>query len=109
MLRKLLKKHVYTYKDAKKNFFTNVLKRIPFLKDIDSEQFHEIMFSLSEEHLIAGGKVLLPGDPVERIIIVKSGELEVFKEYETNKFVLAKMGSGSILNHRNFLIENEEM
>lgn len=84
----LLKKHVFSYEDKKKKFFLNVFMRIPFLKDMDTEMFHEFMFSLKEIKFEHNEIVLRDNDEINHMIIIEEGELEVYTDFEQNEFVL---------------------
>ena len=45
-------------------------------------------------------------DNCDQIIMIYSGTVEVYSEFEGNEFVLEKLGQGSILNHRAFFMED---
>lgn len=55
----------------------------------------------------AGTVIMKPGDEIEEILIVYSGELEVYttmsgNEKEEDEFVIDKLYSGSVINYRCF-------
>lgn len=53
--------------------------------------------------------ILAEDEHVNKMIIVKSGVLEVFIHIDGNPMVLELLGSKSVLNHRNFLMTQELM
>ena len=53
--------------------------------------------------------ILKEGDPVGFLIIVKEGELELFKEIDGVPFILERLGRGAAINYRNFYFYQEDM
>lgn len=53
--------------------------------------------------------LLKEGDPVNFMLIVKEGELEIFKDIDSTIFVLEKLGRGSVINYRNFYFNKENL
>ena len=45
-------------------------------------------------------------DDTDALFVIESGELEVFIEMEGNEFVIDKLTSGAVLNHRSVFTED---
>ena len=48
--------------------------------------------------------MIRPGDNADNLIIVVQGVIEVYTEFEGNKFALEHLGAGSIINYRSFFM-----
>jgi CRP-like cAMP-binding protein len=53
-----------------------------------------------------GEIILREGDPIDQMIFVVNGCLEVYQEYEGNEFVIEKLKPGSILNYLNIFTDD---
>ena len=69
--------------------------------------FHKIIYSFKEVVVNKGEVLLKEGDPVNFLIIVKTGEIELSSHIDSTTFVLEKLGPGSILNFRKFYFDDE--
>lgn len=56
-----------------------------------------------------GELLLKEGDPVNYMLIVKEGEVEIFKDIDSTIFVIDKLGRGSVINFRNFYFKEENI
>jgi CRP-like cAMP-binding protein len=54
----------------------------------------------------SGEVFLKEDDPVDRIIFVVNGKLEIFTEMEGNEFVIETLKPGSILNYRTIFTDD---
>lgn len=104
-----MKNHIFRYKDAHKQFMFNIFQRITYLKGIDVALFHKIMYSFKELIVQKDEILLKEGDPVNYMIVLKHGELELFNDIDSTIMVIERLGPGSVLNYRNFYFDEETM
>jgi len=64
-----------------------------------------MLFSLKKITYNKGHFLLKPGDPINDLVIVFNGVLEVFIVLEDEEFVIERLKQGTILNHRSFFAE----
>ena len=105
---KLLKKHVYKYKDPRINFLKGLINKIYYFNGLQKEEVYEILFNFNTELLWEGQHVLIANDwnIADKLIIVERGEIEVYTFFEGNEFVIDYLYSGSIINYRSFLMQD---
>jgi CRP-like cAMP-binding protein len=87
---KLLKKHLYKYKDPKLNFLKAMIMKIFYLAEMNKEEIHEILHNLKEENHPQGDYIMIDNnnDKADKLIFVESGCIEVFTYQEGNEFVI---------------------
>lgn len=66
------------------------------------------------QYFEAGTVIMKPGDEIEEILFLYSGELEVFttmsgNDKEEDEFIIDKLYSGSIINYRCFFQKDDHM
>ena len=102
-IERYFKKHLYKYEDKKETFMKDMMSKITYFKEsygINESLTHEIMYKFEIEYHNAGETILRENDEIEDIIIVSHGNLEVYTEFEGNKFVIENLWTGSILNYK---------
>jgi hypothetical protein len=99
---KLLKKHIFlNYRGTRKMFIYKVLLQINYMKTISYEAFHNVFMYKSIPVFLNKGDILYrEGDEAKEFYVVEYGCLELFTEFEGNEFILERLPTGSILNHR---------
>ena len=71
-------------------FIYQLLRRVPFLQNADKGELYEIMYSLTEVFIEAGEYIAKKQTPVDKIIFIERGEVEMMTVFEGNEFVYAK-------------------
>lgn len=87
----------------------HVFHKIEYFQDMDIGLFHNIIYKFKEYFIEENEILLKKGDTIDNIIIVKQGEFEMILDVDGVEFVLARLRNGSVLNHRNLFMPNEEM
>ena len=47
-----------------------------------------------------GGDFLRVGDEIDKIYFIEEGKVEVYTEFEGNRFLIDTLGPGSVINYR---------
>lgn len=103
-----LVRHMCSYKDQTKQLIFQAFEQIDYLKGLNKFMFHEISYSFKERLLEDKEVLIKEQELIDQIFIVKSGELEVFKEVDGNEFVFCKIRAGAVLNSRNVVFDHEK-
>ena len=105
-----LRQHIITeygdQKDPKITFFKRMIKRVNYLKNIDTEILFDIMFSLKTKSFEPDTIVIAEEEVANSLYFIESGCLEVFTQFEEDEFVLERLYAGSSLNHRCFFMQD---
>ena len=97
-------KTVFKYKDDYKTFMKSVLGRICYFRDIGTRMFHSVIYRFKQRHVDQNEVLLRPKEVIDTMIIVATGELEIVIEIDGADIVVARLGPGDALNHRNVLL-----
>jgi len=54
----VLKKHLFKYKDPRINFLKAMIKKIFYMKDMNKEEIHEILYNMTEEIHLEGELIM---------------------------------------------------
>jgi len=98
-----LMRHVYSYDDPMKQFAKKIITRIPYFGQnyLNKHLFHLILYNFQLKFYPADEIVMREKqEESDRILIVISGVLEVYTEFEGNEFIIDRLKPGSILNYR---------
>jgi CRP-like cAMP-binding protein len=101
---KHLKEQVYLYDDPIKLFLEEQIKRIPYLRNVEIDTFHDVLFNFNQETCDKGTYIFREGDRSAAVFIVKSGILEILVRVEGFEIAIERLYRGSIINHNAFLI-----
>ena len=102
-----MKKYIYKYGDKNKMKFKKLSSRIDYLKILKPETFHFLYYSFSLSTIETGKHLFEVGDPNNELILLVDGNVELYTYFDGNEFVLERLYSGSIINHRIFFMEQE--
>ena len=86
-----------------KNYAKQIITRIPYfgVNFLNKHLFHLILYNFKLKYYQSDTLVLREHqDHADRIIIVISGILEVYTDFEGNEFIIERLKAGSILNYR---------
>lgn len=50
--------------------------------------------------------IIREGQNADKLVQIEHGKVEVFVEFEGNKFVIERLGSGAVFNHRTIFMNN---
>jgi CRP-like cAMP-binding protein len=100
-------KQIFSTSDKYKSFMQNIFEKIPFLNDLNPLLFHQIIYSFNEIIYERGDTIYKVNDRTGFIVIVATGEIEVFLDINDSTFVTEKLQSGSVINSRNFYFDEE--
>ncbi len=74
-----------------------VLRSVPFFEKLSDEKIRELADSAEDEWFAAGEKIVREGEPGDRFFIIRSGQVEIWKDCdEEDADRLAVYGPGSI-------------
>lgn len=105
--QRLLKDHLYKYNDKKKEFLQSLVKRVYyFSQDLDQETLHDLMHKMVPKKYDAGHVIIKEATVAGSMFFVVSGVVESYTTMEGNEFVLDRLHSGSVINHRSFFLED---
>lgn len=107
LFRKELEKCVLKYRDCFKDFMFQSLSRVEYLRNLGAKQMHKVIYAFREKQIERGHIILRPGKPVNSMVVVADGQLEIVTEVDGFEIVLVRLCKGSVLCHRTFF-ENEE-
>ena len=79
------------YDYPRKQFFYRAFKKIEYFKDISYHLFNEIYYTLKKSFIEKGKMLLKEEQDVESVIIVESGELEMYTEFDGNEFNMQRL------------------
>ena len=89
-----------------KLFMKQGLTKLQFLADTDSEGIHDIMYNMKLRKHQKGETLQKPGDSATDLIYVQDGEIEVYVQLDDQNFVIDRLFRGSIVNYRNWFMED---
>lgn len=95
------------YKDLNKQLLFRAFQRIEYLSDLNIEVFHRLLYSFKEFIAEEGEVLLRENDPVNSIIIMLDGELEMVKIIDGVPMVLATIRRGASINSRSIMFSGE--
>ena len=67
---------------------------------------HEIIYRLHQVKYLANDYVLRPGDDTTQLFLIVSGTVEYVTEVDGNDFVMKILEAGSVINPRNFIVDD---
>lgn len=111
-----MKKYIFEYKDPFKNFFYSCLCGLSYFKEnkhqkragLTDEQFHDLIYLFEKKHYDKGETVMKEMQITDRIYIIGNGQIKFYTNMEgVNDFEVLSLGSGTVINHRNVLIDSE--
>ncbi len=77
--------------------FFGFLRNVPFFKNLSDEDIRQILKYCSETEFSSGELVFREGDQADRFYIIMSGEVEVWKDYDSPEAdMLAVQGEGKL-------------
>lgn len=107
MFARALRQHVLSYKDPNIKFLKYSLSQLPYLRHAKIESVLAMLFAFRPAYYEAGQYVFRQRrHQTERIIIVNSGVLELFTEFEGNEFIIERLEKYSIINGKNIFLED---
>ena len=106
--KKYLKQHILGYDetDRKQNFLIKSLQKVPYFANMSDECIHDLYFVLIPGFYEKEDTIIREGQNADRIVLIEHGEVEVFAEFEGNKFVIEILGAGSVINHRTIFMND---
>ena len=105
--QRLLKDHLYKYNDKKKEFLQSLVRRVYYFnQDLDQETLHDLMHKMVPKKYDAGHVIIKEATVAGSMFFVVSGVVESYTTMEGNEFVLDRLHSGSVINHRSFFLED---
>jgi len=80
------------------------LKKVSYLKNLDIDSFHEILFNFRQETFDKGTTLFVEKERTNRMFIVKTGIVEITVKVEGFDMAVERLYRGSVFNHRSFLM-----
>ena len=102
-----LKNGIYKYKDRMKQFLKQSLKKVDYFKEVDDKLLHEVIYNMELKHCQEGEILQRPGDLARDLYFVQDGVIEVYADFDSHNFVVERLFRGSIINYRNWFMEDE--
>jgi CRP-like cAMP-binding protein len=104
-----LMRTIYSYNDPMKENTKKIITRIPYFGPnyLNKHLFHLILYNFRLKFYPSDELILKEGvDESDRIIVLVSGKLEIYSDFEGNEFIIEVLKPGSILNHRMIFTED---
>jgi hypothetical protein len=105
-LVKEMKEQIFAYDDDIKVFMEYNLKKISYLKNLDIDTFHEILFNFKQETFDKGTILYHEKEKNSKMYVVKSGIVEITIKVEGFNMAVERLYRGSVFNHRSFLLND---
>jgi len=83
------------------------LYSIDYLRNINLETKHEIMYKLRKLNYEKDGSLIGVNEVATKMFIIQNGVVEIEHQVEGETFVIEKLTRGCILNYRSFLLADE--
>eukprot|EP00347_Sterkiella_histriomuscorum_P000014 403377514 len=99
-----MKEQIYAYDDDVKVFMETNLKKIDYMKKLDHDIFHEILFNFQQETFERDTILSVEKEKVKKMFIIKNGIVEITVKVDGVQLQIERLYRGSILNHRAFLV-----
>ena len=103
MIREM-KEQIFAYDDDVKHFLSSNLKKISYLRSLDLDIFHEVMFSFQQETFDKNTYIFKEGELSNAMFLVKNGIIEITVKVEGQDLAIERLYRGSMINQRSFLI-----
>ena len=101
------KEKIYHYDDNVKLFLEKCLDQIEYLRAVDHQVKHELMYKLKKVQFEKGGYLYKIKDIATKMFILQNGIVEVEHQIEGEPFVIERLTRGCVLNHRSFLLADD--
>jgi len=98
---------IFHYNDNVKVFLEKCMDKISYFKHLSIQTKHEILYKFYKINLEKGGYLYKINDTASQLFIIQSGCVEVTHTVENEPFVIEKLCRGSIINHRSFLLADD--
>ena len=80
---------------------------MPYFKNLPNSARHEILYKFKKIKLEKGGFIYRNGDIARQMYIIQSGMVEITHSAEGEPFIIERLYRGSIINHRSFLLNDD--
>jgi len=67
----------------------------------------QIIFSLIPKFYEKNAYIIKENTYSDKLLMIENGIVEIFTYFEGNKFIIENLGTGAIINYRNFFIEDK--
>ena len=84
-----------------------MLNKLPFFKGCKKEGQHHFYYSMSYITYDKDFIIFSPGEDLYKLYLLMNGVLEFVTYFDGNEFVLERVYGGSIINYRNFFMDDE--
>ena len=85
------------------------LRKLPLFSDLPDEDLDQLCESIVEVRLAAEEELFTQGSPGDKAYIIKEGELEILRESEGRKVLLAVRKAGEVIGEMSLLHEAPRM
>ena len=86
-----MKEQIYAYDDDIKAFMTENLQKIGYLKNLELDIFHEVMFNFIQETFDKGDFLFKDQERSNTLFVVKNGILEIISKIEGFQLVIERL------------------
>jgi CRP-like cAMP-binding protein len=108
-IREILKKGIFKYSDRMKRFIKTCLKKVEYFAEAKDDAMHDLMYAFSLRHWQEGEIIFTPGSETKTLYFIMNGVVEIYCEFEGHVFIIENLYSGSIINYRNWFIDEHNM
>ena len=79
------------------------LRNVPLFSDLPDEDLTHLARGLEQVHLEAGEQLFAQGSPGDKAYVIKEGELEILRDSEGRKVILAVRKAGEVIGEMSLL------
>jgi len=104
------KRHIFLYTDEVKVFLEMACSRIGYFRKLSPMTQMEMIYSMERKTYEKGHLLLKEGEIAGEMFIIQEGIIEVAVPYSSKietPFILERLGSGAVINHRAFMLEDD--
>lgn len=101
-----LKRFSYNYDDSRKKFVYRCLMKVDYMQSISKPMFHDLYFMLKSRFIDTNEHLLKENDETDSLFILETGMLQVYTEFEGNKFIIDNLCPGSVIGHKGIFMED---
>ena len=105
------KQYIFKYKDNLRCFLEMECDKIDYFKTLSMITKQELLFNMVRKTYNKGDVIYGAEEIVDRLIVIESGVVQLSVEYDKRRpnmnFILERLTTGAILNHKAFMVRDK--
>lgn len=83
-----------------------LIRSVEYFQDVNVDILHKLLYGMRTLFFEKDSFILKQGDFTDRILFIESGTAEVLTEFESNEFVIERLGQGAVINRKAFWVND---